>query len=510
MNSGTYKKTIVILRVVLIGIAVLTVLFLVKRDVALSGKFSAEHDFLSSSPFFTDLVPKQRIETENGKVKINQEPVYTTLQYPRPFQFLNFTLEFENPDDLFVAAGPRTAGAESYDLEAVNHPVLNEIFEKDNIWQKAAENGGAILYQKRSADYQYSSIQQFNESPPAQQDLGYYGPKPYKPYLPDFSNQGPAEHAIPLRGGHTFFVATEGDELSFTFDYQDLNLEEGGDGISLELNDWEGETIKEWDFADDGITDNKGRTSSRKTASFNEKGLPAPAIYQIKIKTTDDIVIHSFSSSAGYLVVYGRLNLFGASPLYQAEFNREASSSVELVTNAREWSAMTDHRDNLQEIRLAGETLNINEPFKDFKYSLAPTRTFILSNGYPAVVPSPNVIIEGRGVFAFDQSQYFSPDPWLLDHTVSIEELGIHYVLTSYQPPQSIGGGIYSAALGINLTEVFAPDKKLRMQISVPQLKDRHSFYIRKVRADFESEPVTLENFSEKFSRFFKREFLNQ
>ena len=112
MSSADYKKLLIFIRWVLIIFVFAVVVSLISKDVVLSGQFHIDHDYQGPSPFFAELVPKQRVEITNTGAKIKQEPIYSTIRFPRPFKTADITLTFQNPDDLFVEYGPQSSAQE--------------------------------------------------------------------------------------------------------------------------------------------------------------------------------------------------------------------------------------------------------------------------------------------------------------------------------------------------------------------------------------------------------------
>lgn len=507
MTSGSYKKILIFARIVFITVVILGIGWLIQQDIVISGAFEAETDFQQPSPFITEIVPLQRTILSAVGVQIKSEPVYTSLKYPRPFKTVDITLAFENPDDLFVEFGPQVLAAESYQLEVVNHPTLNKLAYKDQNWEQA---GDSRLYQKRSAEYNYITEDQFFEGLPDKQITGYYGVDWQRPYTPPASDlKETLLIDTPLRGGHEFYLVTQSNDLDLQLNFQDINIVAGADPVEVTLLDWEGDELEQWSFSDDGDIRERGGTSELRSETLQLVGLEASMVYLLKFNATDDIILHQIGGNISHLVAKGRLHLAGG-PDYVSEFGTGKIKTTEVITNARQWSAVTSHRDTLQELRMASERLVLSEPLKEARFSLSPDRRFLLDKGYQVFVEKGNIVLTGRGVFALKPAYYFSPTPWLIDQTTDPEVLGLSYLFTDYLPPVAEPDGSFTKTIQTDLTEVFNPEKQLRYQLSIPDLKPDKSFTLRSLRASFKSEPVTLSNFTEKLGRFIDREILTR
>lgn len=502
LTTANYKKLLLIIRCLVIAFFVLVLIWLIRRDLVLSGQFDVSHNYQTVSPFFTELVPKQRVALEGDSSKFLQEPVYSTLRYPRPFQELTLSMVFKNPDDLFVEFGPQTGLPEVYTLHGVNHPMLNKLLANEDEWGHIENR----LYQKNLVDYRYASVEQFKDALPDQQSVGYYGVDWETPYLPAFFPQEEAVITTPLRGGHDFYAATNKGTYIIELDVQDINSSRGPDPITVTIESWEGEVLEQCELVDDGEDRERGVTSKKRAISCEAATISGPSILLIRIEATQDIIIHEIRTSSAYFVAKDAVQLAGG-PDYRSEFGDDALGSTELFTSSRQWTVLTPHRSTLQSIRLARETVELEEPYETYTYQMPKDQRFLLEDGYSFITEKGNLQIVGRGVYAFSQEHYFSPKPWLIDATTDPQVIGIQYLLTDYNPPVERGNGVLEQTIDVDLSEVFAPEKNLRVQWSLPDKEDHESFYLLGLDASYSSEPVTFSNAKEKLLRFIEREF---
>ncbi len=496
-------------RVGLIGLALLLLCVLGWRDTAPTGRLRVGHGFSKPSPFVSEVVPVQRTaRTEQGTV-VSAEPVYVTVRYPRPFQRMQASLVFENPDNLAIEIGAQTQAAEIYDLQGINHPGLNALDVSDD-WRKLPPQNGVALWQRNRAQPDYENLSAVWSVLPDQERTAYYGTPWLVPYLPDFArSQQPSEQKIPvpLQGGHVFYLATNQDSVSFSADVFDLNKRIGPDDVHVRLSSWDGTVLAEQKLADDGNVADDGQLGSRQVLNLFHTGLLEAGVYQLAIQATDDIILRDVTVQAPYLVAKGWLSVAGG-PEYRAAFGENVGGPVHLVTSSRTIVASTSHIDSLQPIHIGQESLVLQEPFESHEYVMPDTNRFLLSKGYELSLEQGNVRLSGRGVFAVSASGYFSPTPWYFDSTVDADVLELAHVIASYQPPQGLGDGVYRQQFTIDLTGAFAPDKAVRLQLAAPDMEKGQSLTLLRLETDFLSDPVTLANFSQKLSNFIRREIL--
>lgn len=497
-----YKHVLLLVRILAISLVVLVIFFLVKRDIAFSGKFFVSHDYLSPSPFYTELVPKQRIQSTEDGVRLLDEPVYTTFRYPRPFQQAEVNVSFKNPDDLFAEFGPQVDLPEIYDRYGLNHPALNQLLQDDSWLHTDVQ-----LYQRSSADYRFESLDQFWSSLPDQQRTGYYGVDWKSPYIPENLELNDSRLIMdtPLRGRHTFLSAIPEGDASFVFTLQDLDAKVDGEEVTIMVEDFNGEHISTYPLGIEG--NENGGVSKSVTVEINVSSSIAKVI-RIRLSASDDIVLHSVESNINHFVAEERIHLAGG-PDYVSEFGDDRINTVELTSSSRKWAAQTMHRTTLQTLRMARERINLNEPYNTVVYTMPASERFVIENGYPIFVEKGNIVIQGKGVFAVDPESYFSPYPWLIDSTVNSEALGLSYLVTDYQMPVVSEDGVVTQTYAIDLSKVFAPNKALRFQLSLPEMKDQASFQLVSVSTDYTSDPITISNFFEKLKRFIDRELLS-
>lgn len=502
MIKTNHKNILFTVRVLFILLALSIVAVLMLNDIVPSGKWHKSTQFLRPSAFFSDLVPLQRTGlSEAGYRQIIDEPVYTTFNYPRPFKTLTVLVKFSNPGQLLIEAGPQNAAfAEAFSLRPLFHPLLNQLAQ-ESAWSLQTFDS-ATLYQRRS-QYQYKTQEQLVVAAPPQQNTAYYGVDWAQPYLPSFDRAvNQSEVNLPLRGSHEFLLATGNNKLDVSIEYVDINKQAGADGLTLVISNWDKQVLAQYPIEDDGDATESGRSSNVQTISRSLELNQVPGVYRFGVSTTSDIVIEHLKINAPYLVANGSISIAG-----EPDYTKRSSTDFEatIVSSARTFSASTSNRATLQAISVGNELLNLQVPLQSYTYNFPLTRSFSLDTGYSIRLDKPNILIVGRGVFAFDQQSYFSPYPWYLEANLQLDSFPINYIYSSYVPPKTLENGDYEQEIHVNLAEVYAPDQKLRVKISIPQLDGSNAVEIKKMDAYYESDALTFQNASEKFKRFVKR-----
>lgn len=504
----TPDRLIIVYRRSLIALAVLCLFVLAWFDTAPNGHLRIHALFGKDSSFVSQVVPVQRTVVGRDGLTVIDEPVYFTTRYPRPFESAKALLTFANPTNRFLEWGPQTSPAETYERQGMNHPGLNALMSTDG-WERAAvlEQDNTTVWQRRSSDYLYHSPEQFLAQLPDQEQTAYYGMHWPAPYLPDFKRkQQPTSQVIPvpLIGSHTLYAATDQDAISVHVEVLDLNRSAGADDALFQIKTWDGAVLSEQSLADDGNTTDDGRFGTLRSVDLVYTGLQKPAVLQVVFSGTDDLVFQRMGVIAPYLVVKGHVAIAGG-PVAREALGAEPQGPISLITDSRALTFSTNHVESLQTVNLGQEQVMLERPFESVHYRVAATSRFLRSQGYRLSLEKGNIVIDGRGIFAFSGSAYFSPTPWVFDETVDADALQIDYVVARYAQPQSLGNGVFVQTADVDLSMVYAPNQSLRWQITSPAISSANPVVLKSITVDLISDPLTFANAGEKFKRFIDR-----
>lgn len=126
-----------IIRAILIIAPIAFVVFLISKDLVISGKLTAEYDFRHNSPFILTLGPTERIseiKKENGVYfqSLYDDPIYFDVRLPRSFQTITFWFTFRaNPSGQIKLSG--FVNKEKWQFIQEN---LAEVKDLGNGWQE--------------------------------------------------------------------------------------------------------------------------------------------------------------------------------------------------------------------------------------------------------------------------------------------------------------------------------------------------------------------------------------
>lgn len=93
-----------IIRIIIIGLAILLIMFLFLQDLAWQGELEVQTDFKEFTPFFTILKPQAR--NIIGEIAyIQAEPAYFDLYLPRDFDKAVLEIEYKNEFEYPIKIG---------------------------------------------------------------------------------------------------------------------------------------------------------------------------------------------------------------------------------------------------------------------------------------------------------------------------------------------------------------------------------------------------------------------
>jgi len=457
-----------------------------------SGQAAKSFDFSAASPYVDHLVPQERVTgvmRENGKYfqQILNEPVYFHVHLPSSFEKMVVGIEFMPNGQPFIEFGP-LVNEETWQSEL--RPLWNETLENLNWIVK--EDNGTRLFQRRNA---YQSVDDFLTNPPPIEEVAVYDydlEVDYEPagYAPTREYR---EYELFLRGYHQFLTYIgAGEDIDFSFWFQDMNRGEGADPIVINL------------YADNEIIDSKiipdgeiwrgfHEGSPTREVNFKKSGLE-PGVYKIELNVPADIFVRKIRTPQQKIVVVNTVFL-GDEVGYQ-----ENEKSTTLWTDASYIVAETMHADGTQELRTNGELFPISESHKEFY------REFFANENLNEVFsPQGDIKITGNGLFAWDKNLFFNPYPFKLDANSNLDAQKISYVITGYEPAERRGDWYYHEE-EFDLSVVPATGGTIKFSISAPGVSRRQANpAVSEVDLVFMREPIGIENWHEVFSKYISK-----
>lgn len=458
------------------------------------GKLDVTYDFSEDSQYISHLGPWQRVTppTETGGTwsqDIKDDLVYFDIKNPRWFQTVTVEMTFQNANQPIFEIGARVDKKDNYR----SLPLQNRLFD-DLGWNRIQE-GEATLWQKNK---RFDTIDDFEKNVTDADRIGKY----FYDYRVDriISNYAPAtaptviDHA--LRGGHTLYTYLKDEDLDFQFVKTDLNRYAGSDSVTIDVyRQKTGEKIYTQTIADDGDEGING-VNSAQTGQIRLSGL-SEGVYRLVISGNNDFIINSITTAQKYVVFYR--NLFPADNEEYISDIIPGGKPTLLVTDSMTLRFKTDHPAGLQTVTAGTQKVNIAAVNTYYGVQLAGLSTIS--------IPQNDVLIEGSGLFAFSEGQYFYPFPLNVTNVNTETDINsLDFIISNYIPPVVSGDWLVKAQ-AYDIDSLYRDDQgKIRFRLSAPGLSARGgSIRISKIRVVFEKPPLTWDNFRDRLMNFAKR-----
>ena len=472
-------------------------LFILMAKIVPSGRVSYEVDYrhlsrpFGGKGFIGHLTPAERVSQEAKKpALISGDPVYFSVFTPRTFSEAKVTITYRDeltPDTPVIEAGILV---DNLVWRYLTKPLENKTLDSLKDWSLVSD-GDLSLYQKNP---NFFSVAHFIETATENPEeicsdgslnscLALYNP-PALNFLQK-RIRGPRQDfvpwTIPLRGTHQFyFTAPANQELFFSFEVTDLNLDKRDDPVHLIV--YEGSQI----ICQSKIEDNDGGEGEgevqTKTATLTCPPLPSQETLKLEVKGSSDLVIKEISAAPGVLNFVGRV--------YPVE---SEVRPLEFWTDRNLISVTTVNPASRQEITFGDQQFSLAEPYERYEFA----------NQDPGLkkvtLTKPDVILETGGVLAPQAETFFNPDFDVLSRYFSLNE-ETTYILAAYQPPFLRAGGLKEATVTFNTQAAYRENGKYSFMISIPGLApaDSGRLVIEKIKVEF-----TGRSLLEKLSDFF-------
>ena len=364
-----------------------------------------------------------------------------TIQLPlitKQIDGLWVRLKFKgNPRELKV--GVKGSQATTY----LYQPLYNEAIEKLT-WDKL-QIKDVTLWQKEKM---YTSLDSFVTKPPKDKIIASYFVDPTELLaVPPSINKETSRITKQLRGTHTFYFLVNQNPLIITIHKSDANLYDGDDILKLKLTKGE-QKIYEKDIEDDGATDKSGLLTKPQKETVQINNL-IPGVY--KLVTQDlsfgaDVRIQSIEINQPSIMI--------ASPIFVVDPN-----PTTLWTTAKSISAITNHQEALQTIRL-DDTFDIpitkEKQSFDFDIDYLSSASANIKSTHQIFLPKNDIQLSGDGYFTFNQDKVFNPTPVKTTEATKFSDLTkADYILSRYTPVTKEGEW--------NITEAYFDGKLVDM-----------------------------------------------
>lgn len=433
-----------------------------------SGEFIVRHSIEKSSPFIDGLLTDERVsdpykdEQGNWIQKIFADPVFFFVHPHKVFDKAEFEVWFKNESLPIIELGALTTkNPERYTLK----PLQNLIID-NSLWSKI-QDGNTVLLQRKQ---QFSSLEDFYKNPPPRNEISTYQATIENPFRIDgyFPSQNLQTIDASLRGHHEMKTYIKNETMSFKFDYMDMNRDEGPDQLSIVVFNENNEPIADVMADDDGNVSTNAYPSELKTVELNIQSLPE-GVYKIVMNAPRDIFFRKIFTTQQKIIFLNSL-FIGDDVAYH-----ESPQSTIFWTEAKRLSFQTRHAEGVQTVRVADESITIQEPYGYYTQEI--TKAGLSS----VFVPLGDLEVISDSPLAFTRDQFFRPDPVrLLPHT-NLDALKINYILASYSPPKEVGDWKV-ATVSFENSEMLLDKDSWKLSFSTPEIKDLNKeVYIKEI-----------------------------
>lgn len=437
-----------------------------------SGVFFVRHIVGEESPFIDELQPGNRVRTpEDGVQAIVGDPAFFFVHPHRDFERLVLEVWFQNDSVPIVELGAISeVNPESYTLLPLHNRLIDE-----SSWERMDEDGLVLLQREKK----YDSLAAFFADPPSRDRVATYRTTfdvPYRllSYRPTSSLQ---TIDASLRGHHEFKTYIKDETLSFTFNYMDMNRDDGADVVRATVFNELGQPVAEARAADDDDATDDAVATGMKTLELKAFGLPE-GVYKVVMDTTRDVFFRRITTPQQKIVFTGSI-FVGDEIGYH-----ENPSGATLFTESNRLRLQTRHAEGVQTVATDSTSLQILEPYEWYVLALAGDELESIE------IPTGDVEIVTDGKIAFSSSQYFNPDPVTLTSYTNLQDSGIGYVLAQYQSPQKEGDWLV-AQVEFDTSDIYTQDGSWKLSFSTPGIEESSaSVLIHAINAWFYRDPL--------------------
>ncbi|MFA4845994.1 MAG: hypothetical protein WC654_05535 [Patescibacteria group bacterium] len=442
-----------VLELILIAIPIVLFGWLTTQWLVPSGVFFVSHIVGEESPFIDELQPSARVlARDNGVQAIVGDPAFFFVHPHRDFERIVLEVWFQNDTVPIVELGALSSvNPESYTL----FPLHNRLIDESS-WDRLDE-GGLVLLQRKKV---YDSLAAFFKNPPARDTVATYRSTFDVPYrLSDYQSTNRTQTInVSLRGHHEFKTYIKDETLSFTFNYMDMNRDDGADVVRVTVFNEAGQPVAEARAGDDGNASDDATATGLMTLALFAGGLPE-GVYKVVMDAPRDVFFRQIETSQQKIVFTGSV-FVGDEVGY-----RDQPRGATIVTESARMRLQTRHGEGVQTITSSSGSLAIVEPYAWYVLTLQ-------GDGLESVeIPIGDVEIVTDGKIAFSVSQYFNPDPVSLTPYATLEDLGVSYVLAQYQSPRTEGDWLI-AEVEFDTSRIYTEDETWKFSFSTPGIED--------------------------------------
>jgi hypothetical protein len=483
MTVHPLYRLVVRIVVALAFAAALTFLFV--RAFVPSGRLTVVDDLVHPVPFVSLPQPTaltSAAETDDGRTltPFIGSPIFFDLTPPSGFTTAAVTITYQNDGQPVAEIG---ALESSIDQQYLMKPIENRVI--DALPWKQVSSGTLTLYERHD---RYASVDEFFRTPPLRSSLAVYRADAPIPYvLPGYvPSATPREIDVSLRGQQRMLTYVKDEPLNFTFTVQDMNRSAGADPVTVSV--YRGDDTKpiaRTVLPDDGDVTTDQRSSPLRTIPITVTA-PSEGFYKIEFTADDDIFIRKIVTTQQKLVFEDKLYLGD-----QVGFS-DKTPPITVYTDGQHVTGYTPHAEAVQTLKVGDANMTLDQPNVTYEQAVAGKGLA------PITSPKRDVLLGTTGLFALSPDEYFDPLPYEMQWFTTPQDLndrGIDYVLSSYEPPARIDG-LEQGTATFDLRKLArTPEGAFRFVVNLPGIATtRYPFKVASIGFAMQRPPVTLWN----------------
>lgn len=421
----------------------------------------------------------------NGETyqRIVNGPAYTSVTLPGAYDKVTVQLEYQNPSQTLVEMGIKLSNDPAlfdYRLQ----PLENKLVDNSD-WDRLT-NDQVVLLQR---ELTYASVADFLSDPPTAVRGGSYLISPNLAFTDAayLANSTTGSHlTTTLRGTHEFYTYAAHEDLSFTVTVEDINYTAGADAVTISVYRQDQLLTEEvlWDDGEVGIT---GKTTGPRQLSIVIPQVD-PGVYQLKVITTDDVLLTDIQSDQERFVISKSIHLAGTEEYSQtgAQLNLNPTT---LQSDSNWLTVIAKHPYGVGDLALYDRTLHVNKVNTPYTW-INP----INQSKHSVTLPHNDVLVLSDSYFALPGAEGF--DPWFGLRPISqyTNSDGLAYVISGHYTEPIRLRSWTTAATTFDLTGISQERPNvLQFIVSAPGLETTSlGLKIRSIRIIAEQQPITL------------------
>src|SRR3990167_3069154 len=349
----------------------------------------------------------------------------------------------------------------------IDHPVIDYLNE-NKAWQKIEDpEQNLTLFQKFNTNSQtqttlYARVEDFIKNSPTEGRIQTWN-YPLENRVTLKREEKNISYTVAFRGTTKILIATKTTKLQFQLSYEDSNLSDGDDTITMRLTQNGVEKQKEI-FPDDGVNEDTEQNTGRKNLTFTTT-VPKSGIYELNIDTSTDIRIKEIITPHAFV--------------FEQNITLDDNTKAEnIIVLGNFFSASTAHPEGLQTINIQETPLTLEKQYAEYRLNITHRTTSI-------AIEKADVQITTDGIIGFIKEsveEFGKVQPLANSVAEFISDSKVTAVLVHTPPLQKINkGGLTRVRLLQKNFSEWVQEGKFPLTLKLPGYDKNESFKIREI-----------------------------